>query len=395
MGVPGSDIDDGFAIALAVDLADQSLELITTVNGNTDVETSTLLALDLLHRLGRPDIPVVKGARSPLLRPVHDHPARERVLGVRERLAGRTPASGRAATAIIDLILANPGEITLVTIGPLTNVALAVALEPAVTTTVKEIIVMGGAFLRTTNMLAMPGEFNIWVDTEAAAIVLASGAPLRFIGLDVTLQVQLDRADADRLKATGRPFATYAGECAHAWIDHLRDAYPGQDLVSAPMGRLDEAAAALRTAADINLRINARPWLAHTWLDLADVLRRRGAAGDHAEAAALAARAAAEARRLDLPGPLARGDGLLSRLQTERRASDPLSARERETAALVATGLNNREIAARFVLSERTVESHVSNALRRLGLTSRTQLATWALRSGLDPDQESPDHGTG
>jgi purine nucleosidase len=81
----------------------------------------------------------------------------------------------------------------------------------------------------------MPGEFNIWVDPEAAAIVLNSGAHLRFIGLDVTLQVQLGRADADRLQATGRPFASYAGDCAHAWIDYLRDAYPGRGFYSAPM----------------------------------------------------------------------------------------------------------------------------------------------------------------
>jgi purine nucleosidase len=235
MGAPGSDIDDGFAMALAVDLADQSLELVTTVNGNTDVETSTLLALDLLDRLGRPDIPVVKGAARPLLRPVHEHPARDRVAGVRERLAGRKPAAGRAAMAIVDHVLANPGEISLVAIGPLTNVALALALEPEVSSAVKEIVVMGGVFLRTTSVLAMPGEFNIWIDPEAAAIVLNSGAPLRFIGLDVTLQVQLGRADADRLTATGRPFAGYAGTCAHAWIDYLRDAYPGRGFCSAPM----------------------------------------------------------------------------------------------------------------------------------------------------------------
>jgi purine nucleosidase len=235
MGAPGSDIDDGFAIALAVDLAGQSLELVTTVNGNTDVETSTLLAIDLLERLGRTDIPVVKGARTPLMRPVHDHPARDRVGGVRKRLAHHTPVPGRAAIAIIDCILANPGEITLVAIGPLTNVALALALEPAITSAVKEIVVMGGAFMRTTTVLAMPGEFNVWADPEAAAIVLNSGAPLRFTGLDVTLQVHIDRGDADRLIATGRPFATYAGECAHAWIDYLAEAYPGQDVHSAPM----------------------------------------------------------------------------------------------------------------------------------------------------------------
>ena len=235
MGAPGSDIDDGFALALAIDLADQRLELVTTVNGNTDVDTSTLLALDLLQRLGRPDIPVVKGARTPLLQPVHDHPARDRVAGVRERLAHHKPASGRAATAIIEHIMASPGEITLVAIGPLTNIAVAMALEPEITKAVKQIVIMGGAFLRTTRALSMPGEFNIWVDPEAAAMVLNSGAPLRFIGLDVTLQVQLNRADADRLMATGRPFASYAGECAHAWIDYLRTAYPGRGFISAPM----------------------------------------------------------------------------------------------------------------------------------------------------------------
>ena len=235
MGAPGSDIDDGFALALAVDLAGVSLELVTTVNGNTDVETSTLLAVDLLDRLGRPDIPVVKGAVSPLRRPVHDHPARDRVAGVQERLAHRTPAPGRAAIAIIDHVLANPQEITLVAIGPLTNVALALALEPALSSSVREIVIMGGAFLRTTKLLAMPGEFNIWIDPEAAAIVLNSGAPLRFLGLDVTLQVELGRADADRLIATERPFASYAGECAHAWIDYLAHTYPGHDYVSAPM----------------------------------------------------------------------------------------------------------------------------------------------------------------
>jgi purine nucleosidase len=235
MGAPGSDVDDGFALALALDLPDQRVELITTVNGNTDVDTSTLLTLDLLERLGRRDIPVVKGARVPLLQPLHDYPTRNHVADVQERLARLSPAPGRAATAIVDHVMANPGEITIVAIGPLTNVAVALALEPALATTVKEIVVMGGVFLRTTRKLSMPGEFNIWIDPEAAAIVLNSGAPIRFIGLDVTLEVQLSRDDADSLRDSGRPFASYAGDCAHAWIDYLAATYPGQHLHGAAM----------------------------------------------------------------------------------------------------------------------------------------------------------------
>jgi len=144
--------------------------------------------------------------------------------------------------------------------------------------------------------------------------------------------------------------------------------------MAAVLGRLNEAEAALRTATVINTQLNAQPWLTHTWLTLADVLRRRGGPGALTEAVELARRAGTQARRLDQPGPLSRADRLLAELTTQRRLDDPMTAREREVAGLVTQAFSNRQIADRLVLSERTVESHVHNILIKLGVTNRAEL---------------------
>lgn len=188
-----------------------------------------------------------------------------------------------------------------------------------------------------------------------------------------------DREAAEWAHAQWLPWAATAGGAVSAGMFCHGAAARSIGRMAAVIGDLEGAADALRTAVEVNLRLDARPWLAHTWLDLADVLRRRGDAGDHAEAATLTSRATAEARRLDLPGPLARADRLLDRLAVLRRSDDPLSAREREVAGLVALALSNRQIADRLVLSERTVESHVRNILTKYGLTNRTELAAHLL----------------
>lgn len=235
MGAPGSDIDDGFALALAHADPDIQLDLITTVNGNTDVESATLLALELSDRLGLADVPVVKGAAAPLTAPHRRRAVRPEVA---ERYGqGSQPTPGYAAAAIVELVMANPGEITLVPIGPLTNIATAIAMEPRLASTVKEIVVMGGVFQGGTGRLDMPGEFNVWVDPEAAAAVLHCGAPQRWVGLDVTLQVRLTREHAARLGASGGEFGQFAAAATDAWIDHVHRHNPGNpiDADSCPM----------------------------------------------------------------------------------------------------------------------------------------------------------------
>jgi purine nucleosidase len=228
MGEPGSDIDDGFALALAVADPDLSLELVTTVNGNTHVDLATRLTLELLDRLGATGVPVARGATAPLLRASPRSPRdAETVLPPGTDRSGRD--LGHAARHLVERVMADPGELTVVAIGPLTNVALALALEPRLAGAVREIVVMGGVYLGHTNVAAMPGEFNFWVDPEAAAMVLASGAPLRLVGLDVTRRVRMSTEDAARLRRQGGVFGSFAADCTDGWIEHLARTVPGDE----------------------------------------------------------------------------------------------------------------------------------------------------------------------
>jgi purine nucleosidase len=246
MGAPGSDIDDGFALALA--LADPALrlELVTTVGGNSDVATSTRLTAELLEILGRTDVPVVQGA----------------------------PADAAAAEEIVRRVMAEPGELTLVAIGPLTNVARALALEPRVAEAVAEIVVMGGVYLEQTNVAAMPGEYNFWCDPEAAQTVMESGAPLRLVGLDVTRRVRLTRDEATRLAETGE-FGRRAAEHTLAWIAFQERVKPREELEQGSCALHDPLAVAVVARPDL---VTWRP--AHVAVSTADPVTRGVAIAD-------------------------------------------------------------------------------------------------------------------
>ena len=150
-------------------------------------------------------------------------------------------------------------------------------------------------------------------------------------------------------------------------------------------GRVDEAIHRYTNAIEMNGRIGARPFLALSRLGLARALVAKGSPGDLPAARTLVTAAAAEFRRLDLPGPLAAADTLLARVDSAAHAGNPLSPRESEVASLIARAMSNRQIAEQLVLSERTVETHVRSILAKLGYSTRTEIATWSLRRAVAP----------
>jgi inosine-uridine nucleoside N-ribohydrolase len=197
-------IDDALALFLALASPEIQLEVITTVNGNVGVDSTTRNALALLEFLGRTDIPVARGCDRPLVR-LHTSAAYVHgdngLGGVQLPEPHTQPVAQHAVDMIIERIMATPGDITLVPIGPLTNIALAVRREPRIAQRVREVVIMGGA-LRVPGNITPSAEFNIFVDPQAAHIVFHAGWPLRLVALDVTMQARLLRSQVNALAAT-------------------------------------------------------------------------------------------------------------------------------------------------------------------------------------------------
>ncbi|MGH2613772.1 MAG: nucleoside hydrolase [Thermomicrobiales bacterium] len=198
--------DDALALAYAVESPKIDLVAVTTVAGNVDVEKATANSLAVLDWLGATDVPVYRGASRPLVRPHVDAAEFHDVGGLG---GARLPVSKRAVgeykgpAAIIRLARERPGELTLVAVGPLTNVAIALNVEPDLPELLKAVVLMGGAFTVPGNTTPA-AEFNILVDPEAAAQVFSAPfASLTAVGLDVTKHVALTSDDWDAANANG------------------------------------------------------------------------------------------------------------------------------------------------------------------------------------------------
>lgn len=200
-------IDDALALFLALASPEIQLEAITTVSGNVDVVHTTHNALALLTLVNRTDIPVARGCSYPLVRdPFYAaHVHGEHGLG-RAVLPEPVvqPIAQHAVDLIIEKIMDNPGEITVVAIGPATNLAMAVRKEPRIAQAVREIVMMGGA-LRTPGNVTPTAEFNIFADPHAAHAVFKAGWPIRLVSLDTTNRTPLSHEQANRLSQGTSP----------------------------------------------------------------------------------------------------------------------------------------------------------------------------------------------
>lgn len=177
--------DDAVALIMALRTPDVEVVAITTVYGNVEVEQATRNAL-YTSELAGSDVPVYPGVHKPLLRPyenAHWFHGRDGLGNMNYPPAKRAPQTKHGVDALIDTINANPG-IELVTLGPLTNVALAISRAPEIIGKVSRCVVMGGSAWAVGNVTPA-AEYNIWCDPEAARIVFHSGLPIEMVGWEL------------------------------------------------------------------------------------------------------------------------------------------------------------------------------------------------------------------
>jgi purine nucleosidase len=219
-------IDDAMAIFLALRSPELELIGLTTIFGNVHTALSTTNALRLLEVAGQSHIPVAHGADAPLARayrgPVAFIHGEDGQGNAHLPPSKSTAIAESAAEFIVQKVMAAPGEITLVPIGPLTNIAAALALEPSIVEHIKEVVLMGGNAFVPGN--ASPAaEANIHNDPEAADIVFGAGWRVTMVGLDVTHDIIMSPAQTRHLEAAQNPLAQHLGRINPLYLKFNRE----------------------------------------------------------------------------------------------------------------------------------------------------------------------------
>ena len=214
-------VDDALAFLLALASPEVQLEALTTTQGNVTLEKATRNALSVLELCHASHIPVASGSVLPLVQPllasalVHG----ESGIGNSQLPEPQTkPLAKHAVDYLIERVLAEPGEISIFPIGPLTNIAMAIRKEPRFANAVKELVIMGGAILEHGNITPQ-AEFNIYVDPHAAHIVFHSGIPITLIPLDVTHKCLLKQEHVDRLMRIDSPVSRFIRDAMEVYLE--------------------------------------------------------------------------------------------------------------------------------------------------------------------------------
>src|SRR5712691_10227011 len=216
-------VDDALALLLAMRSPELKIEAITPVAGNVPLELTLPNALRMVEIAGRTDIPVAAGAKGPLVRRlvtaayVHGENGLGGAVFPEPKIK---PVAEPAAEFIRQIVRKYPGEVTLITVGPLTNVATALNSDPELAGMVRGLTMMGGSL--SGGNITPAAEFNIYVDPEAARILFQSGIPITMVGLDVTRKTALTEAHLRQLEAGQNAVSQAAAKIARNAIAHNR-----------------------------------------------------------------------------------------------------------------------------------------------------------------------------
>lgn len=238
--------DDAVAIMLAALSKDLDLLGVCSVNGNRGIEFTTENTLRVVEYLGLADkVPVYKGCSLPLVStltpgrrdgiPATGSMDKNNIHGDYIELPPATikPQKEHAVFWLIDTLMRSEGDIILIPVGPLTNIAMALRIEPKIADKIQSIVIMGGGY-REVN-ITPSAEFNFWVDPEAAKIVIDSGCDITIVPLDATHKAVLSLDDADELERDGGA----AGKATASFIRHRQAGYkiwqPMADINTVPI----------------------------------------------------------------------------------------------------------------------------------------------------------------
>lgn len=230
-------VDDAYALLLAMRSPELQIMAITPVAGNVPLHLTLPNALRMVEIAGRQDIPVAGGASQPLVRDLitaESAHGKNGLGGVVFPEPTIQPVKDHAADLICKIVRQNPNQVTLIGIGPLTNIALALRQDSGIIPLVRRIVLMGGSL--SGGNITPAAEFNFYVDPEAASIVFNSGIPITMVGLDVTRKVQLKESHVRQLEAAGNRVSDAAAKIAQATIDmYRRQGYAGGPHMHDPL----------------------------------------------------------------------------------------------------------------------------------------------------------------